>query len=221
VMIVGRGGGSIEDLWAFNEEVVARAIFASRIPVVSAVGHQTDTTISDFVADVRAKTPTDAAVLVVPKLTDLLTGLEDLDSKLRRALRSRADLARSRLDGLRDSHELREPAALVARHGERLDELHARLGVGLTATVSVARERLGILAKSASSELGHLAKAARERAEATARHLEAVSPLAVLGRGYSITSLEGRAIRKASEVKSGDAIDTRLGEGTIRSRVEH
>jgi exodeoxyribonuclease VII large subunit len=221
VMIVGRGGGSIEDLWAFNEEVVARAIFASRIPVVSAVGHETDTTISDFVADVRAKTPTDAAVLVVPKLSDLLTGLEDLDSKIRRALRSRADLARTVLDGYRTSHALTEPAALVGRHGQRLDELHARLGVGLTATVSVARERLGILAKSASSELGHLAKASRERTEAVARHLEAVSPVAVLGRGYSITSREGRVVRKASDVMAGEILDTRLGEGSIRSRVEH
>ena len=220
VMIVGRGGGSIEDLWAFNEEVVARAIFASRIPVISAVGHETDTTISDFVADVRAKTPTDAAVLVVPKLSDLLTGLEDLDSKIRRALRSRADLARSILDGFRTSHALTEPAALAARHGQRLDELHARLGVGLTSTVSVARERLGILAKTASSELAHVSKSSRERTEALARHLEAVSPVAVLGRGYSITSHEGHVLRKASEVKPGDALETRLGEGTIRSRVE-
>ncbi len=220
VMIVGRGGGSIEDLWAFNEEAVARAIFASRIPVVSAVGHETDTTISDFVADVRAKTPTDAAVLVVPKLSDLLTSLEDLDSKIRRALRSRAELARSVLEGFRTSHALQEPAALVGRHGQRLDELHARLGVGLTAVVSMARERLAVMGRTMSSELGHLAKSSRERTESVARHLEAVSPVAVLGRGYSITSHEGHVVRKAADVKPGDAIDTRLGEGTIRSRVE-
>ena len=220
VMIVGRGGGSIEDLWAFNEEAVARAIFKSRIPVVSAVGHETDTTISDFVADVRAKTPTDAAVLVVPKLTDVLGSLEDFDSKLRRALRSRAELARSVLEGFRTSHALMEPAALAGRHGQRLDELHARLGVGLKATVSAARERLAVMERTMSSELGHLAKATRERTEGVARHLEAVSPVAVLGRGYSITRHEGRVVRKPADVKPGDAIDTRLGEGTIRSRVE-
>lgn len=219
-MIVGRGGGSIEDLWAFNEEAVARAIYASRIPVVSAVGHETDTTIADFVADVRAKTPTDAAVLIVPKLSDLLTGLEDLDSKLRRALRNRAEIARSTLERFRTTHALMEPAALVVRHGQRLDELHARLGVGLTATVYGAREKLAVLARTMSSELGHLARTARERTEGFARHLEAVSPVAVLGRGYSITSHEGVVVRKPADVKPGDAIDTRLGEGSIRSRVE-
>jgi exodeoxyribonuclease VII large subunit len=221
VIIVGRGGGSMEDLWAFNEEVVARAIFESRIPVISAVGHETDTTISDFVADVRAKTPTDAAVLVAPKLADLMASMEDLDSKLRRALRSRAELARSTLERFRTSHALMEPAALAARHGQRLDELHSRLGIGLTATVSSARERLGVLARTMSSELGHLAKAAREKVGATARHLEAVSPVAVLGRGYSITSHDGHVVKKAGEVKAGDILDTRLGEGSIRSRVEH
>ena len=220
VMIVGRGGGSMEDLWAFNEEVLARAIYASRIPVVSAVGHETDTTISDFVADVRAKTPTDAAVLVVPKLSDLLSSLEDFDAKLRRSLRNRADLARSTLEKFRTSHALMEPAALVVRHGQRLDELHGRLGVGLTAMVGTARERLGVLGRAMSGELGYLAKSAREKAGATARHLEAVSPVAVLGRGYSITSHEGRVVRKASDVKPGDKLDTRLGDGSIRSRVE-
>src|SRR5882672_11096589 len=106
VMIVGRGGGSIEDLCSFNEEVVARAIHASRIPVISAVGHETDTTIADFVADLRALTPTDGAVKVVPRLEDLEIALADLDAKLRRALRTRADLARSQLDGLRDGRQL-------------------------------------------------------------------------------------------------------------------
>jgi exodeoxyribonuclease VII large subunit len=221
VMIVGRGGGSIEDLWAFNEEAVARAIHASRIPVISAVGHETDTTISDFVADVRALTPTDAATRVVPKLSDLLSLLGDHDSKLRRALQGQAELTRSVLDGLRDSYALKEPVALVTRQGQRLDELHERLRVGLKGTVSTARERLATLARSASSEVGHLAKSARESTESMTRHLEAVSPLAVLGRGYSITTLEGRVLRKASEVKPGEAIDTRLSDGSIRSRVEH
>jgi len=221
VMIVGRGGGSIEDLWAFNEELVARAIHGSRIPVVSAVGHETDFTIADFVADVRAPTPTGAATMVVPMLSDLLAMLGDHDAKLRRALTTRAELARSQLDRFRDSHALGEPVALVVRHGERLDELHERLGVALGGTVATARERLGVLAQRASSELAHASKTARERTESVARHLEAVSPVAVLGRGYSITTLEGRVIKRSSEVKPGDAIDTRLSDGSIRSRVEH
>src|SRR6185436_6309222 len=129
VMIVGRGGGSIEDLWAFNEEVVARAIHASRVPIISAVGHETDTTIADFVADLRALTPTDGAVKAVPRLDDLMILLEDLDSKLRRALGTRAQLARSQLDGLRDGRTLGRVAELPDQMRQRLDDYSARLDV--------------------------------------------------------------------------------------------
>ncbi|MBI3856704.1 MAG: exodeoxyribonuclease VII large subunit [Planctomycetes bacterium] len=146
VMIVGRGGGSIEDLWAFNEEAVARAIFQSRIPVISAVGHETDTTISDFVADLRALTPTDGAVKAVPKLDDLLDSLGDLDSKLRRALRSRAELARAQLDGLRDGRAFGRIGDLPNQLKQRLDDLDARLNAGLPGLPKILRDRVDHLA---------------------------------------------------------------------------
>src|SRR5881394_226136 len=129
VMIVGRGGGSIEDLWAFNEEAVARAIFTSRIPVISAVGHETDTTIADFVADLRALTPTDGAVKATPKLDDLFLSLGDLDDKLRRALRTRAELARSQLDGLRDGRALGRVEDLADQVRQQMDDFQERLQV--------------------------------------------------------------------------------------------
>jgi exodeoxyribonuclease VII large subunit len=244
VLIVGRGGGSIEDLWAFNEEVVARAIHASRIPVISAVGHETDTTIADFVADLRALTPTDGAVKAVPKQDDLVLALGDLDSKLRRALRTRADLARSGLDGLRDGRVLGRIEELPQQLTQRLDELRERLDVGVGQASFYKRERLDLLHASLTSDLPRLALAERRRVEhltdllrsdarrsldtakarlrQAAASLEALSPVAILGRGYSITRLQStqEILKDAAQVKAGDRIVTRLGAGTIESKVE-
>jgi exodeoxyribonuclease VII large subunit len=244
VMIVGRGGGSVEDLWAFNEEVVARAIFASRIPVVSAVGHETDTTISDFVADVRALTPTDGAVKSVPRLDDLVAALEDYDAKLRRALRTRADLARSMLDGLRDGRTFGRVEEMAPLLGQRLDELRERLDVGAGQATYYLREHLGTLGQSLEAGFRQLPALARRRVEhltdllrsdarsrrdaarsqvrEVAGKLEALSPLAILSRGYSITRLEstGEILREAASAKPGDRLVTRLGTGELTSRVE-
>jgi exodeoxyribonuclease VII large subunit len=244
VLIVGRGGGSIEDLWAFNEEVVARAIHASRIPVISAVGHETDTTISDFVADVRALTPTDGAVRAVPRLEDLTHSLADLDAKLRRALRTRAELARSILDGLREGRALGRIEELPFQAAERLGELGERLGVGLDQATYSLRDRLDSLRSSLSSDLprraelahrglDHLGDLLRSHAgrgveagkallKGLEGKLEALSPLAILGRGYSITTLEAsqEILRDPRQAQPGDRIVTRLGSGRIASRVE-
>ncbi|HZE96503.1 MAG TPA: exodeoxyribonuclease VII large subunit [Planctomycetota bacterium] len=245
VMIVGRGGGSIEDLWAFNEEVVARAIHASRIPVISAVGHETDTTIADFVADLRALTPTDGAVKVVPRLEDLEIALADLDAKLRRALRTRADLARSQLDGLRDGRQLGRVEELPAQLGQKLDDFAQRLDVALGQASTHLRDRLDLLESSLEGGLPRLVESRRHRVEhltdllrADARRtlegakarmgqaaasLEALSPVAILGRGYSITRLERtqEILRDAARAKPGDRISTRLGGGKILSKVEN
>ena len=244
VMIVGRGGGSIEDLWAFNEEPVARAIYASRIPVISAVGHETDTTIADFVADLRALTPTDGAVKAVPKLDDLQLSLDDLDGKLRRALRSRAELARSQLDGYRDGRALGRVEDLADQYRQQMDDFEARFQVAVQQLPNYHRERLALLARSLSADLPELAKNARQRVELlttklrsdarrtletaqaqlrqAAASLEALSPVAILGRGYSITRLEStqEILKEAGQAKPGDRIVSRLGSGQIVSRVE-
>src|ERR1041384_3700579 len=197
VMIVGRGGGSIEDLWAFNEEVVARAIHASRIPIVSAVGHETDTTISDFVADVRALTPTDGAVKATPKLDDLAALLEDLQNKVRRALRTRAELARSQLDGLSDGRGLGRIEDLPGQLAERLDELSERLEVAAGQATYYRRETLERLQDALFAGLPRVPEGARQRVKdltnllrsGTKRAVETAAGRAPGGAG----KIEGRA----------------------------
>ena len=199
-LVVTRGGGSLEDLWAFNEEVVVRAIFASRIPVVSAVGHEIDLTLSDLVADVRALTPSEAAELVAPASEELAARLGQYRKRLLAALRWRASTARSRLDALARHHVFRRPYELVRDRARRLDESEARL---------------------ARTIRGH-AKLARQRTDAAAGRLESLSPLGVLGRGYSLTqrTRDGRLIRDAAELTPGEQITTRLAKGQAISRVE-
>jgi exodeoxyribonuclease VII large subunit len=175
VVIVARGGGSLEDLWAFNEEAVARAISASRIPVVTGIGHEDDVTIADLVADWRALTPTDAANCATPDRQSLLDRVEGLAQRLAATL-SRASRA-SR---------------------ERLDQLQGRLRRGGLAAVERARRRL----------------------EGTAGRLEALSPLAVLSRGYSITLAGGKVARDASTLRPGQRLTTRLAQGSVTSIVE-
>ncbi len=244
VMIVGRGGGSIEDLWAFNEEAVARAIFASRIPVVSAVGHETDTTISDFVADVRALTPTDGAVRVVPRLDDLLLQIEDSGVKLKRALKSRAELSRAGLDALREGRVLGRVVELPLQFGQRLDGLRERLDAGAGQAGYYLRERLDFLRESLFSKLPRASEAARggvehltdslrsqsrraveaaaARLREAAAKIEGLSPVAILSRGYSITRLEAsrEILKDARQARPGDRLLTTLGSGELVSRVE-
>ena len=176
-IIVTRGGGSLEDLWAFNEEVVARAIAASRLPVISAVGHEVDITIADLVADVRALTPSEAGEIAVPDVREVMQSLDRLGGRLAQAGQGRIDLARQKLERFKD-----------------------RLSRGLERFLNDRRNRLGRLAGA----------------------LEALSPLSVLSRGYSVTlKADGRKlVRSAADVNPGDLIETILNEGRIISRVE-
>lgn len=200
VLVVGRGGGSMEDLWAFNEEIVVRAIHASRIPVVSAVGHEIDVTLSDLVADVRALTPSEAAERIAPAADEVLAYLARQRQRLTQALRSSATTARTRLDALAERRVFRRPLERVLLWEQRLDELAARHARAI--------ERRGELAKSLLIE-----KAGR---------LESLSPLAVLSRGYSLTTREsdGQLVRSVQMLAVGDRLHTRLNEGEVISRVE-
>jgi exodeoxyribonuclease VII large subunit len=200
VMIVGRGGGSLEDLWAFNEEIVAHAIFESKITIISAVGHEIDMTIADLVADCRASTPTHAASLVVPDCEEILAGLRGIESQLRNRLSQRLTLARQRLDNLANWRALRLPLERIRTHEQRLDEWTERLG-------RVARQRL---------------ERSRERLQALTARLETLSPLNVLGRGYSLTRRESdqTLIRSTEQVRAGERLVTVVERGRIISRVE-
>jgi exodeoxyribonuclease VII large subunit len=199
-LVVTRGGGSMEDLWAFNEEAVVRAIAASRIPVVSAVGHEIDVTLSDLVADVRALTPSEAAELVAPAAEELIADLRQVQRRLAAGLRSRAAASRSRLDALARHVVFRRPLQRVFDLGRRLDELGAR-------SLRAVRGRV---------------RSARQQTETAGGRLESLSPLAVLARGYSLTqrTADGRLIRAADELSPGQQITSRFARGQALSRVE-
>ena len=199
-LVVTRGGGSLEDLWAFNEEVVVRAIFASRAPVISAVGHEIDVTLSDLVADVRALTPSEAAELVAPDADELAAGLRQYQKRLLTALRTRASASRAWLDALAGHQVFRRPYERVHQLSRRLDETESR-------AVRAIRSR---------------ARLARQRLVAAASQLQSLSPLAVLGRGYSLTqrTADGRIVRDAAELAPGEQITTRFAAGGAISRVE-
>jgi exodeoxyribonuclease VII large subunit len=200
VLVLTRGGGSLEDLWCFNEEKVVRAIFASQIPIVSAVGHEIDVTLSDLVADVRALTPTEAAQLVVPSSTEIATILHNLQVRLASSLRGRAAEARSRLESLKQRRILRLPWERIHDLGRRLDEIELRLRHAIRNRQHSARDCLTGLAG----------------------RLESLSPVAVLSRGYSMTehARNGQLVTNAAELVIGDLLKTRFGKGQAISRVE-
>lgn len=197
VLLVGRGGGSIEDLWAFNEEPVARAIAESAIPVISCVGHETDWTIADFVADLRAPTPSAAAELAVPEKAAVLDLIEERKDAMLQGLRDRlADLER-RLAYAAAHPLLQDPRRLWEQRAQRVDELAARLPDAARRLLETLGLRLG----------------------ATAGKLDAISPLKVLGRGYAIAKVRGKVLTKASQAKEGDILTVRLHEGELNCEV--
>ena len=199
VIIVGRGGGSLEDLWAFNEERVARAVAASEIPVISAVGHETDFTICDFAADLRAPTPSAAAELAVPDSEDLLAAVEDLKSRLYHAANSDLKGRRNRLDSLRNSRGMRGPHEWIAVRRIRTDRLLDELLSGAQSRVKFRKARL--------SELSG--------------RLDALSPLAVLSRGYAIARKEdGTAVPSVKCTAEGEALQVLLRDGTLHCTVD-
>jgi exodeoxyribonuclease VII large subunit len=199
VLVVGRGGGSLEDLWCFNEEPVVRAIYASRIPVVSAVGHEIDVTLSDLVADVRALTPSEAASLVAPAAEEIRAGLDGMRQRLSAALRARASDARARLDALAQHRVFRRPYDRVHDLARQLDDLDLRAKRAITYQFRRHRDRLASLAA----------------------RLESLSPLGVLARGYSVTqhTASRLVVTDAATLAVGDMLTSRFAQGQAISRV--
>lgn len=198
VLLVGRGGGSYEDLWAFNEEIVARAIAASRIPVISCVGHETDFTIADMVADMRAPTPSAAAELVVSSKTELMNRLRRLRSGLASTMRARLNTAQARLSSAQRSRALTRPQEILQERMQDLDRVSTQLAVSLR----------------------RIAERKQAAWQMAAQRLELLSPLAVLGRGYAICSdTAGTVIKDSGQLRADDQIRVRLGTGRLSARV--
>ena len=199
VIIAGRGGGSMEDLWAFNEEVVARSIYSSRIPIISAVGHEIDITIADLVADKRALTPSEAGELVVPRKDLLIEKIEKFKARLLQSLTGKLRLSKEKLVRIGNSYAMKQPFDRLNRWQQRLDELAQRLNLKITHALNTEREKLsGIAGK-----------------------LESLSPLNVLKRGYAITTrLENsKPLRNIIDLSKGDKIKTNLSKGSIISEI--
>lgn len=199
LIITGRGGGSIEDLWAFNDERVAYAIAESEIPVISAVGHEPDVTISDFVADLRAATPSNAAELAVPDQLELRQQLDAKRSLLLTLMQKKLKQERQAVSSLASARSLRSPINYLNDQRLRLDYTHRRLGAASTALLNQNREQFVRL---------------------TAK-LDAMSPLKVLGRGYSVTLKEnGQLVKSVKAVKCGDSLTVRMSDGKLTAQVQ-
>ena len=198
VLIIGRGGGSIEELWAFNDENVARAVAASHIPVISAVGHETDFTICDFAADLRAPTPSAAAELAVPDSRQLMIQLEQKRESMRRSLEHRLQNAATALAALRSKRCLATPLFYVEEQAMRLDYLTKAFAGAASVCVTRADRRLA----------------------SAAGKLDALSPLKVLSRGYSIAYKEDHVVKHVSDVETGDKLTIRLSDGVVRCTAD-
>ncbi|EJY9175264.1 exodeoxyribonuclease VII large subunit [Citrobacter freundii] len=245
VLIVGRGGGSLEDLWSFNDERVARAIFASRIPVVSAVGHETDVTIADFVGDLRAPTPSAAAEIVSRNQLELLRQIQHGQQRLEMAMDYYLANRTRRFTQLNHRLQQQHPQLRLARQQTVLERLRQRMNFALENKIKQANQRqqrmLQRLNQQNPQPRIHRAQSRvqqleyrlaenirarlseqRERFGNAVTHLEAVSPLATLARGYSVSTLpNGKVVKKAKQVKAGDLLTTRLEDGWITSEVHN
>ena len=196
-IILGRGGGSIEDLWAFNEEVVARAIFDAKKPIISAVGHEIDFTISDFVADLRAPTPTAAAELAVPNKPDVIKGLNNLKVRISDNLKNMLSNYKEKLNRFESNYILNNPVSMYEIKEQKLDTFIEKINILINQKIEKNKNEF----KYASTKL------------------ELLNPISILNKGYSITKINNKAIKNITEVKVGDKIETTLSKGLITSKI--
>ncbi|MGJ7912044.1 exodeoxyribonuclease VII large subunit [Neobacillus sp. LXY-1] len=244
VLIVGRGGGSIEELWAFNEEMVARAIFQSKIPIISAVGHETDFTIADFVADLRAPTPTGAAEMAVPHIEELMHRVLQQQSRLMRAMQEQLRFEKERFNRVQKSYAFRYPHMLYEQKLEQVDKVTERLVRGTTRLVSIKKEQQdGLVKRLQRNHPNSALKDAKILFERTQKDLErniqqillkkqtdfermiatlqALSPLKIMERGYSLAYTEDdRIIKSVHQIKEADTVQVQLSDGSLYCKVE-
>jgi exodeoxyribonuclease VII large subunit len=245
VLILGRGGGSLEDLWAFNEEIVARAIFASTIPIISAVGHETDVTIADFTADLRAATPSAAAEHATPDQQEWLSRFIQLEARLQQQLEAKLSQKRQALTWLSQRLQQQHPGQKLAKNAQRLDELELRLNQAIqtklrhdksrietkiaylwqyspAVTINNYKQQQDYLSKRLITVIRHKLEGLNQQLLNVSQTLHAVSPLATLNRGYALAIQQpsGQIIQSTQQLKPGDNVEIRLAEGRFTSQVK-
>ncbi len=220
VLIMGRGGGSIEDLWAFNEEAVARQMLTMPMPIISSVGHETDTTIADFVAVQRAATPTAAAELATPvPLADLWLGIQQMQQRLVNQMQRQVVANQERLSRLQNSYVLTQPARLYEGYLQRLDIAQQRLQQAVTTTVTQRQHQFDLLAPRLVNAMTRQVERSQERVGRAVAGLQLVSPLAILARGYSVVEHDTHILTTVDDVAVGDTVHIRLATGELEATV--
>lgn len=242
VLIVGRGGGSIEDLWAFNEEPVARAIFESRIPIISAVGHETDTTIADFVADLRAPTPTAAAEMAVPSRPDLLQTVLVVQSRLQQMMTSKIQYEKTRLSKLANAYPLATPERLYRPFTERLAQadialqkamdyymkqqkqnvsiLHSRLqSRSPQQQISYTKHQIASYEQQLTRMLQHRLQQERSRFDSSVRTLQVLNPLTLMAKGFSVVYSDEKVVKSVKQIQPQDDITIQMQDGFVTAKV--
>ena len=220
LLIVGRGGGSIEDLWPFNEEIVARAIYNSKIPIISAVGHEVDFTIADFVADLRAPTPTGAAEMAVPNISDLLNLINQYRIRSNESINNIIKIKKLFLDSIKNSYTLKNPLIMYEAKKQKLDYLIENLNNTLINKYNLAKHNLDLLTNSIMFKNPCLIyKDKKTELKNLIEKLELINPLGVLKRGYSLTTLNDKVISNIKDIAINDKITIRIKNGKIDAKV--
>ena len=219
-LIVGRGGGSIEDLWPFNEEIVAREIYDCKIPVISAVGHEIDYTISDFVADLRAPTPTAAAEIAVPEIAEVKYKLDNLTQRIRNNVNDKIIQNKRTIDNITQKQIFKNPESIYEIKEMHLDNLIGKLNFSSKNIIAENRNNLvKIESRSVLKNPEEIIRTKRDQFLRNTDKLEILNPLLTLKRGYSIAKIEDKVISSAKDVKSGDKLDIEFDDGTVNTRV--
>lgn len=219
VLIVGRGGGSIEDLWAFNEEIVADAIFKSKIPIISAVGHEIDFTISDFVADLRAPTPTAAAELAVPNTIDLINYINQLSIRRNKSIINIINKKYEKLESLKDSYILKNPQSIYEVKAQKVDNLIEKTILLITKSLTDNKNRLNTLDKEVKTDMTKVLDKKTNRYLNILSKLETLNPILTIKRGYTITKHNDKSISSIKDINKKDYIKTEVCDGIITSQV--
>lgn len=220
VLIIGRGGGSIEDMWCFNEEIVARAIYDLDVPVISAVGHEIDYTISDFVADLRAPTPTGAAEMAVPNMGDVINYINQIKSRLLGSLSKQLELKKELLNSISDSYILKNPITIYEIKEERFDHLFEKLISSFKKQLEQNKNRLVLDLREFNNIMINNVNKANNKYDNIINKLEALNPLLTLKRGYSITRINNKVISDIDLLKEKDIVNIEFNNGKVKAEVK-